>query len=108
MVQHDRHDERTSVDLEVAYEEPGRQRFFPALNLSASGIFLAAEEPPEVGQEVRVVLSLPPNGIFLRMQGLVVRHADGSEPSGFAVAFEAVDDRTRSDLKEFVQECRSS
>ncbi len=108
MVQHDRHDERTSVELEVAYEEPGRQRFFPALNLSASGIFLAAEEPPEVGQEVRVVLSLPPNGIFLRMQGLVVRHADGSEPSGFAVAFEAVDERTRSDLKEFVQECRSS
>ena len=107
-MQHDRHEERTPVDLEVAYEEPGRQRFFPALNLSASGIFLAAEEPPEVGQEVRVVLSLPPNGIFLRMQGLVVRHADGSEPSGFAVAFEAVDDRTRSDLKEFVQECRSS
>ena len=107
-MQHDRHEERTPVDLEVAYEEPGRQRFFPALNLSVSGIFLAAEEPPEVGQEVRVVLSLPPNGIFLRMQGLVVRHADGSEPSGFAVAFEAVDERTRSDLKEFVQECRSS
>ncbi len=107
-MQHDRHEERTPVKLEVAYEEPGRQRFFPALNLSASGIFLAAEEPPEVGREVRVVLSLPPNGIFLRMQGLVVRHAGGSEPNGFAVVFEAVDDRTRSDLKEFVQECRSS
>ncbi len=107
-MQHDRHEERTPVDLEVAYEEPGRQRFFPALNLSASGIFLAAEEPPEVGQEVRVVLSLPPNGIFLRMQGLVVRHAGGSEPNGFAVAFAEVDDRTRSDLKEFVRECRSS
>ncbi len=107
-MQHDRYEERTSVDLDVAYEEPGRQLFFPALNLSASGIFLAAEEPPEVGQQVRVVLSLPPNGIFLRMQGLVVRHAEGSEPKGFAVAFEGVDARTRSNLKEFVQECRSS
>lgn len=92
----------------MAYEEPGRQRFFPALNLSASGIFLAAEESPELGREVRVVLSLPPNGIFLRIQGQVVRHAGGSEPHGFAVAFEAVDDRTRSDLKDFVRECRSS
>ena len=107
-MQHDRHEERTSVDLDVAYEEPGRQLFFPALNLSASGIFLAAEESPELGQEVRVVLSLPPNGIFLRIQGQVVRHAGGSEPHGFAVAFEAVDERTRSDLKEFVRECRSS
>ena len=96
------------MDLDVAYEEPGRQRFFPALNLSASGIFLATEEPPAVGKEVRVVLSLPPNGIFLRMQGLVVRHAGGSEPNGFAVAFEAIDDRTRSNLKEFVRECGAS
>ena len=96
------------MDLEVAYEEVGRQRFFPALNLSASGIFLASEQPPEVGQEVRVVLSLPPDGVFLRMQGLVVRHAGGTEPSGFAVAFEEIDDRTRSDLKEFVRESRAS
>ncbi len=96
------------MDLEVAYEAVGRQRFFPALNLSASGIFLASEEPPEIGQEVRVVLSLPPNGVFLRMRGLVVRHAGGAEPNGFAVAFAEVDDRTRSDLNEFVRESRAS
>ncbi len=107
-MQHGRHEKRAPVDLEVAYEEVGRQRFFPALNLSVSGIFLASEEPPEIGQEVRVVLSLPPNGVFLRMRGLVVRHAGGTEPSGFAVAFEGVDDRTRSDLKEFVRESRVS
>ena len=55
-----------------------------------------------------MVLSLPPDGVFLRMQGLVVRHAGGTEPSGFAVAFEEIDDRTRSDLKEFVRESRAS
>ncbi len=107
-MQHDRHEERTPVELEVAYEEPGQQRFFPALNLSASGIFLASGEPPEVGKEVRVVLSLPPNGVFLRMRGLVVRHAASSEPSGFAVAFKGVDKRTRDDLKEFLRTTRAS
>ncbi len=93
--------------MEVAYEEPGRQVFIPALNLSASGIFLASSEPPELGQEVNLVLSLPPSGVFLRMRGLVVRHAGRSEPKGFAVAFEGVDDRTRTDLKAFVRASRT-
>ena len=101
-----RHEERAPVRLEVAYEEPGRQVFFPALNLSVSGVFLASEEPPEVGQQVQVVLSLPPNGLFLRMRGVVVRHAGRAEPRGFAVAFEEVDERTRGDLKEFVTGAR--
>ena len=101
-------EERAPVQLEVACEEPGRQVFFPALNLSASGIFLAAAEPPELGREIHVVLSLPPDGLFLRMRGHVVRHASRPEPSGFAVAFESLDDRTRGDLKQFVRTSRAS
>jgi hypothetical protein len=92
--------------MEVAYEEPGRQVFFPALNLSASGIFLGSREPPDVGAEVQVVLSLPPDGVFLRMHGLVVRHAAPVEPDGFAVAFADVDERTRNELNDFVRACR--
>ena len=94
---------RARVGLEVAYEEPGRQVFYPALNLSSSGVFLVSDQPPELGVQVCVVVSLPPDGLFLRLQGSVVRHSGSSEPQGFAVAFVDVDDRTRADLRAFVR-----
>lgn len=103
-----RHAERVSLRTEVALEEPGRQVFLPSLNLSSSGIFLSSEQPPEVGTEVRVVLSLPPDGMFLRLSGVVVRLADGSEPDGFAVAFEAPESRTHGVLADFVRSSRTS
>ena len=89
--------------MDVAYEEPGRQIFFPALNLSATGVFLGSRSPPDVGSQVRVVLSLPPRGIFVRMRGSVVRHGAPSEPQGFAVAFETLDERTQRELQDFVR-----
>jgi len=101
-------EQRTKIQLEVAYEEPGRQVFFSALNLSTSGVFLVSEEPPQLGQEVRVVLSLPPDGLFVRMRGLVVRHAGRGEPRGFAVAFAGVDERTQADLQEFLRTSATS
>jgi len=101
-------EERARVRLDVACEESGRQVFFSTLNLSASGILLATAEPPELGREIHVVLSLPPDGLFLRMHGQVVRHASRREPSGFAVAFESLDQRTRADLKEFIRTLRAS
>jgi hypothetical protein len=91
--------------MEVACEEPGRQVFFPSVNLSTSGILLGSKAPPSVGEQVRVVLSLPPDGVFVRMQGRVVRHADPPEPEGFAVVFKGVDERTRGELGEFVRAC---
>jgi hypothetical protein len=94
---------RASVRFDVAFEEPGRQLFVPALNVSASGMFLASPDVrPEVGSPVRVVLSLPPDGVFLRLRGSVVRHAAVGEPGGFAVRFDDGDPRSFVALQRFV------
>ncbi|MFQ5515349.1 MAG: PilZ domain-containing protein [Myxococcota bacterium] len=93
---------RASVGVAVGYEGDGRQAFSPALNLSVSGVFLATPDPLPVGGEVQLVLSLPPDGVFLRIQGRVVRHAGPTEPRGFAVAFSRIDTRSRAELRAFV------
>jgi hypothetical protein len=95
--------ERARVHFDVALEESGRQVFAPALNLSPSGILIAAEQPPPVGSPVRVVMSLPPNGVFVRLQGRVVRHATEQPLQGaFAVVFQAVEEQTVEELRSFV------
>lgn len=99
---HGRRDERAAVTIPVALEERGREAFSPALNLSTSGVFLAGLDPPQVGASVRLVVSLPPYGLFVRMRGTVVRHASKLEPSGFAVRFDALDATTSSRLESFV------
>jgi len=94
---------RASVRWEVAFEEPGRQLFVPALNVSASGMFLASPDVrPDVGVPVRVVVSLPPDGVFLRLRGSVVRHAEPGEPDGFAIRFEDGDPGSVLALQRFV------
>ena len=82
---------------DVAVEAAGSQTFRPALNLSRTGILVASDELPDVGTQVRVVISLPPTGRFVRLQGRVVRHHRAGPvgevaEQGFAVAFEAVDE----------------
>lgn len=94
--------DRTRVSLDVALEESGRQVFTPTLNLSASGVLLACEQPPAVGTHVSVVMSLPPTGVFVRLQGEVVRHAREIQRPAFAVVFRAVDEATREQLEGFV------
>jgi hypothetical protein len=91
------------VRWDVAFEEPGRQLFVPALNVSASGMFLASSDlRPAVGAPVRVVVSLPPDGVFLRLQASVVRHAGEGEPDGFAIRFDDGDPRSVLALHRFV------
>lgn len=97
-----RSSERARVHLEVAVEESGRQVFTPALNLSPSGILLISDAPPDVGTPVRVVMSLPPDGIFVRLQGRVVRHTSDGRRRAFAVNFLATDEGTVSELRSFV------
>ena len=97
---------RAAVMLDVAFEEGGRQLFTPALNLSSSGVLLASDRPPPIGSYVQVVMSLPPTGVFVRLQGDVVRHAPAGGSTGFAVAFRAVDRRTTTELESFVERAR--
>ncbi len=94
---------RASVRWDVAFEEPGRQVFVPARNVSASGMFLASGDlRPAVGAPVRVVVSLPPDGLFLRLRGSVVRHAAAGEPDGFAIRFDEGDPGSVLALQRFV------
>lgn len=99
---------RARVGFRVAIEQPGQQVFAQALNLSTGGIFLATAEPAELGTSVSIVLSLPPSGRFLRLQGEVVRHAGDDEPSGFAVRFASVDEPSADVLDRFVSDAEGS
>ncbi len=99
---------RARVGFRVAVEHPGSQVFAQALNVSEGGIFLASADVPELGSEVSVVLSLPPSGRFLRLQGAVVRHAGGDEPDGFAIRFEATDPASAAALRHFVDEAAAN
>jgi hypothetical protein len=90
--------------LSVAFEEAGRELFLPAVNLSESGVFLASETSPPIGTGASVVLSLPPDGVFLRLRGTVVREAGPREPRGFALSFYGVDGRAAGLLRKFVIE----
>jgi hypothetical protein len=92
--------------MSVAYKEVGRELFLPALNLSESGVFLASDSLPTVGTGASLVLSLPPEGIFLRLRGTVVRRAGSLEPSGFALSFLGIDHRSSELLREFVRSAR--
>ena len=98
-------EDRARVHLDVALEERGREVFSPAVNLSASGVFVSSPAPPQVGTHLRLVLSLPPDGVFVRLYGEVVRHAAQGEPAGFAVSFLGIDERSSRDLRTFVHAC---
>ena len=45
---------RARTPLEVAVEEGGRQIFATALNISAAGLLLGAEDPPKLGARIRL------------------------------------------------------
>ena len=95
--------DRALVTLDVAVEAAGQQVFQSAVNLSHSGVLLASDDPLPLGTQVRVVISLPPDGVFVRMHGTVVRHQPGQHGDpAFAVKFEAVDAETTATLARFV------
>ena len=76
---------RVQLRLEAAYEEPGRQIFLMTRDVSESGIYLLADEPPDPGVSARVLLELPGHPALLRLRGVVARREPGT---GFAVAFD--------------------
>jgi len=93
---------RVLLRLEAAYEDPANQVFLTTRDLSESGIYLWASEPPREGVAVRVLLELPGHPAILRLPGVVARREPGV---GFAVAFdrEDVGDQASSTLREFMR-----
>ena len=97
---------RVPVRVEAAYEDPGNQVFLPARDLSETGIYLIASEPPEVGVAARVLLELPGRPQILRLHGVVARREPGT---GFAVAFDPAETPggALSALREFTRDALS-
>lgn len=71
-----------------------------SINLSASGVFIGTDEPPELDAIVQVVLELPDGQPPAEVQGIVVRRvASGEgEPAGAGVQFIGADDAFRARL----------
>lgn len=100
---------RVSARIEAAYEDADRQLFLTSRDLSESGIFLLAPDPPAAGGAARLTLELPGFAELLRVRGVVAR-SQRAEPAGFAVRFEAssFSDGARSNLCRWLQETASS
>ena len=91
---------RVAARLEVAYEDRERQVFLAARDVSASGLYLLAPDPPPVGVPVRVTLELPDRPALVRLAAVVVRREPGI---GFAVRFDGPVDRARNAVRAFTE-----
>lgn len=98
---------RVPLRLEAAYEDPARQVFLTTRDLSESGIYLLADEPPPEGVAARVLLELPGQPAILRLHGKVARREPGR---GFAVAFDGqgMAQQAVSSLRAFTRQALSS
>lgn len=96
---------RARVRLEAAYEDPERQVFLVTGDLSESGAWLVAPDPPAPGSAARLVLELPGEAGFLRVRGEVVRRR-AEQPAGFALRFDPEGTRpeARAALRRFVEQ----
>jgi hypothetical protein len=94
---------RVPLRLEAAYEDPAHQVFLTTRDLSETGVYLLAAEPPLEGVAARVLLELPGHQAILRLHGVVARREPGV---GFAVAFdrEGMPGQANSTLREFTRE----
>jgi hypothetical protein len=91
------------VRLEAAYEDPERQVFLLACDLSETGAWLQTSDPPLPGRRARITLELPGHGPLMHLAGTVVRRRIG-ESEGFALQFDAAaaSDEARAALRGFV------
>lgn len=94
---------RVPLRLEAAYEDPAHQVFLTTRDLSESGVYLLAAEPPLEGVAAQVLLELPGHPAILRLHGVVARREEGL---GFAVVFdrEGMPRQASSTLREFTRE----
>lgn len=90
---------RRRVKLDVAYEDPYRQIFVAARDVSETGIFLLSPDPPPApGVPARVMLELPGHPVLLRLRGTVARWEEGT---GFALRFDP--ERTGDDARRVLR-----
>jgi len=97
--------DRFRVTLGVGQHKAQRE----ALNLSASGLFIQSEVPPEIDQIVQVILELPDGKPPLEVQGIVLHRVlpgTAAQP-GAGVQFIAADDTFRIRLDAYLTRLRN-
>ena len=87
---------RVAHDATVEIGEGHRAR---AINLSTGGIFIAAEDPLDLGEQVQLKVNLRDGAAPLDVQAQVLRRADG----GVALRFVELDDVAKRRIQRIVQ-----
>lgn len=100
---------RARVRVDAAYEDDDRQVFVVASDLSETGAWLQAPDPPEVGRSARLAFQLPGVRALVRLRATVVRRRQ-EEPSGFAVRFSSAGPPAgmRAAIRGYVREVLNS
>jgi hypothetical protein len=97
--------DRFRVTLGVGQHKAQRE----ALNLSASGLFIESDTPPDIDQIVQVILELPDGKPPAEVQALVLHRVlpgQGGTP-GAGVQFIAADDAFRARLDAYLDRLRT-
>ncbi len=77
-----------------------------ALNLSASGVFIQTDAPPDMDEIVQVILELPDGKPPAEVQGIVLHREVEREPKGAGVQFIGADDEFRKRLDAYLAQLR--
>jgi adenylate cyclase len=87
-----RENPRVELMTVVKYEYGGREYFGQAINASRDGMFIATENPPEVGTEITVVGEVHAEEELLPVEiyGVVRRVVDNDEGKGMGVQFDRI------------------
>jgi Tfp pilus assembly protein PilZ len=93
---------RFPVDLRVVWDNGDRCSSGPAINLSASGIFVKTIDPPPIGKDVRVMPMIDGKNSNVVLHGTVVR-VSGQPAPGMGVHFRPRNRQERKELERFVE-----
>jgi hypothetical protein len=80
-----------------------------SLNVSASGIFIQTDAPPEIDQIVQIILELPDGKPAAEVQGIVLRRVlpGGEATAGAGVQYIGADDSFRARLDAYLEWLRN-
>jgi len=78
----------------------GRQAFCLARDISVGGMFLQADDPPHLGEELKLLIVIENERSPLELHGLVVRRSENEH--GFGVRFTGVDSASATRLRDLV------
>jgi Tfp pilus assembly protein PilZ len=80
-----------------------------SLNVSASGIFIQTDAPPEIDQIVQIILELPDGKPPAEVQGIVLRRVlpGGEATAGAGVQYIGADDTFRARLDAYLEWLRN-